>query len=30
MWEAEPAKRVGAVAIYPAHSYRQANLPQGE
>jgi hypothetical protein len=30
MWEAEPAKRVGAAAIDPAHSYRQANLPQGE
>ena len=30
MWEAESAKRVGATAIDSAHSYRRANLPQGE
>jgi hypothetical protein len=30
MWEAEPAKCVGAAAIIPAPSYRLANLPQGE
>jgi len=30
MWEAEPAGRIGAAAIDPAHSYRLANLPQGE
>lgn len=30
MWEAEPAKYVGAAAIILALSYRLANLPQGE
>jgi hypothetical protein len=30
MWEAESAKHVGVAAIYPASSYRLANLPQGE
>jgi hypothetical protein len=30
MWEAEPAKRVGAAATDPAPSYRLANLPQSE
>jgi hypothetical protein len=29
MWEAEPARRVGAAAIDLAYGYRLANLSQG-
>jgi hypothetical protein len=29
MWEAEPARRVGAAAVDQAHGHGLANIPQG-